>query len=124
MNSVSWFIYVAQVSDSLGSLFVFIGVVIGLCTLASYGVPRIANFGDGHGPNDSDYWAEKPLRAWFCALAVICLVIGNLMPEKNTMYAIAASQVGEQIVKSDIANDATKALQQWIKKQIDPEPKK
>jgi hypothetical protein len=41
------------------------------------------------------------------------------------MYAIAASQVGESIVKSEqtqeMASDATKALQQWIKKQIDPE---
>ena len=55
-------------------------------------------------------------------LLMVFFILGNAMPDRNTMYAIAASQVGEKIATSEIAkgvaDDAPKALQLWIKKQI------
>lgn len=108
MNSVSWFIYVAQVSQSIGSLFVGFGAVILICCVA-YTVACAIEYGEA-----------RFARTRFFVLGATLLVIGNLMPHQNTMYAIAASQVGEQIVKTEIATDATKALHSWIKKQIEP----
>jgi hypothetical protein len=44
------------------------------------------------------------------------------------MYAIAASEIGERVIKTPevqgITSDATKALHSWIKKQIETENKK
>lgn len=118
MNSVSWFIYIAQVSNSLGILFTVLGTIGLFCCTAYFAVPRINAFFE----SDDDFQG-LPLQKGLLTLAIISLTVGNLMPEKNTMYAIAASQVGEQIVKTELASDATKALHSWIKKQIEPDKK-
>lgn len=72
-------------------------------------------------PNVWWYW-------WRCAVyGGVLLTLAALFPSKSTMYAIAASQAGEKIAQSEqvrgIADEATKALQQWIKRQIEPEKK-
>lgn len=123
MNSVSWFIYIAQISNSLGEMFIAFGVSSLVGVGLAWGFPRVFNAMECNRPDDRDYWTPPPFRSGYVAAAICFLVVGNLMPEKNTMYAIAASQVGEQIVKTEIASDATKALHQWIKKQIEPKAK-
>jgi hypothetical protein len=123
MNSLSWFIYIAQVADSIGMLLIAIGTLIIGCVLLSFAVPRI-----NAAMEDCDDYVGKPLKTNWLAVAAVLLLIGNLIPKKGTMYAIAASQLGERIASSEtakgITDDATKALQQWIKKQIEPENKK
>jgi hypothetical protein len=117
MNSVSWFIYIAQVSESIGSLFrVLGGLGIILCVLFTMISTISASV-------DADEFVPRASPARYIAISAALLAVGCLMPERNTMYAIAASEVGEQVVKSEIASDATKALHQWIKKQIEPEKK-
>lgn len=116
MNSVSWFIYIAQVSENMGRLLIFLGIIGTATSLLFFIVPRAIKFIEA-----GDDISVKPFKASVFALGVVALLLGNLMPERNTMYAIAASQVGEQIVKTEIASDATKALHQWIKKQIEPQ---
>lgn len=127
MNSVSWFVYIAQVGGSLGTTFVLLGVLLMIAVMTRFAFPFFYNFVECNSPNSSDYRAPKPISRAYMALAVGFLVIGNLMPERNTMYAIAASQVGEKIANSEsvrgLADDATKALQQWIQRQIEPREK-
>ena len=124
MNSVSWFIYTAQVAGSLGSLFCFLGGSLMFLCMCRFVFPRVVNFMDDREKKDANFLPPLPVSRAFMGLAVGFLVIGNLMPEKKTMYAIAASQIGERVASSDavqgLAGDATKALQQWIKRQIDP----
>jgi hypothetical protein len=49
------------------------------------------------------------------------------MPSKNTMYAMAASQMGEKVVSNqtvqEVGGDVAKALQSWIKSQIEERKK-
>lgn len=123
MNSVSWFIYIAQVSGSIGTMFCVLGV------LGLLGAGMLALFGTIAQSCEANEFKPLIPKARWIALAVLLLLFGNLMPEKNTMYAIAASQVGEQIANSEtvkgVADDATKALRSWIKRQIDePKPEK
>lgn len=42
------------------------------------------------------------------------------MPSKDTVYAIAASEMGESVLKSETGSLATQALNAWLKKQITP----
>ena len=129
MNSVSWFIYAAQVCGSIGVLFTTFGTLALILTGAVWFFPRL--FAAMNSMSYGDFKKEmkdsplKPLRKGWLALAFTLILLGNLIPEKNTMYAIAVAQVGEQVVKSgatqEMASDATKALQQWIKRQIEPE---
>lgn len=120
MNSVSWFIYIAQVSSSLGVMFCILGTLLMVAVMGRFVFPYARNTMEFSKPGDGDYMPPRPIARGYMALSVIFMLAGNLMPEKNTMYAIAASQVGEQIVKTEIASDATKALHSWIKKQIEP----
>lgn len=126
MNSVSWFLYA---SDLVGKVSDFcFALLIAGASIAFFGVifgPIISMVAD-----DLDItWAQiksaiKLTFAVWCCAAVVYV----LMPTKNTLYAIAASEVGEQVIKSEsvqgITSDTTKALQQWIKRQIEPEAKK
>jgi hypothetical protein len=127
MNSVSWFIYAAQVCGSLAELFEVLGWFTLVGIWLAFVAPRVANFINDQKNDDprAVFPNPKPLRKGWLGFAFTLILLGNLIPGKNTMYAIAVSQVGESIVKSgqtqEMASDATKALQQWIKKQIDPE---
>ncbi len=130
MNSVAWFIYAAQVSSSLGGLCIGGGIVIIMGVTTVFAAPRLFTVMDTHSLDDYNKRVAvfKGFRKGWFSLACLLLVLGCLIPEKNTMYAIAVAQVGEQIVNSEntkgIATDATLALRQWIKKQIEPETKK
>jgi hypothetical protein len=123
MNSVSWFIYIAQVAGSLGAMFMAFGIIgligIGIYFLVGSIVQSIES---------GDNWKPITVQMRYLVAVIGFIFIGNLMPEKNTMYAIAASQVGEQIIKDEtvkgVASDATLALRQWIARQIDPVSKK
>jgi hypothetical protein len=134
MNSVSWFLYAADVSGSMKN------ALIPVCAIAA-GVAAITT-GLGIFMHCGNYsWVTDADRAWWeqrrgeCAgyarklwpAAAIMLLVIIAIPSQNTMYAIAASEVGERVVKSEaaqgIASDATKALQNWLKKQIEPDKK-
>lgn len=134
MNSISWFLYLAGVSGSIGSaaapLFVFSTIGAALATIG--GVFVHAGDYSWITPEQKAWWEARRAQCataaktlWRVAAVLLALIV--LTPSQSTMYAIAASQVGEQVVRSEavqgIANDATKALQIWIKKQIDPDKK-
>ncbi len=112
MNSVSWFLYAADVLSALGvfGTVCMLGTLVTMVFVTAFQICE---------REESPRFLRWALPLWIFAGVIICLI-----PSKNTMYAIAASEVGEKIVKSEtvqgIASDATKALQQWIKKQIEP----
>lgn len=121
MNSISWFLYVAGVVDNFGGVMIGMGVfclvVCGVCW-----------FGYSLADNEDTTEMLKRTGSWTPIAAAVILTIACFVPSKSTMLAIAASQIGERVAQSEqvqgLASDATKALQQWIKKQIEPEAKK
>lgn len=123
MNSLSWFLYAADVVGNIGFIFALAAIsCIGFCVICVLGQAVSEGEMSKDCPNVWWYW-------WRCAVyGGVLLTISALFPTKGTMYAIAASQAGEKIAQSEqvrgIADDATKALQQWIKRQIEPEAKK
>lgn len=117
MNSISWFLYASDVVGNLQPTLAIGGgsglVAAGFFTLCSF-------------IDEDNGGISLAKRISFYAIPAI--LIACIIPSKTTMYAIAASQVGERVAQNeavqDIASDATKALQIWIKKQIEPEAKK
>ena len=130
MNSLSWLIYMAQILTSLGYLFITLGTLALLATIGG-AVCMIVFTTFEH---DKEAFAKTNRRgrvivSIFAPMTVIFILVGNLLPDKDTLYAIAASQLGEQIVSSGdakaLANDAYTALRVWLKKQIaDDKPSK
>jgi len=119
MNSLSWFLYFA---DVLASVRVGLEPVL---------VLSILGFVSIHGPiliADDPY--VGPLKRWRYWLGVAAIGAGLLtvfLPRPVTMYAIAASEVGERLAQTDmvkeVASDSLKAIQQWVKSQAAPAKK-
>lgn len=120
MNSMSWFLYAIDLINNVSVA----ATIIFICTAIAMGLYAVACAVEHDGLTDN-YKRIFPKAAGLFGIAMAVAVI---LPSKSTMYAIAASEVGERVVKSDavqgIAGDATKALHQWIKKQIEPDAKK
>jgi hypothetical protein len=112
VNSLSWMIYWAGVCDHMQGVFICISVA-GFMASFIVGAAAAEN-----GP--------KVLR--YLKITAPVVVIGALLaaftPSKNTLYAIAASEFGEEALKSPEATKARAALNAWLDKQIEPEKDK
>lgn len=113
MNSLSWMIYLAELCGSVASacwLLVFAFMFALLVALIGYLLA----------------WERPPefttrlISLCKKAAPVVCaaFVIGIVVPSKQTVYAIAASEMGEQVLKSPTLTKAQKALDAWLDKQI------
>jgi hypothetical protein len=115
MNSLSWLIYLADVTGSLDSActgtLIAMGVVGGLSLIFG---PLIAMELD---IDDLAGLVRKAIKTGVIVAAVLLSII-VITPSQNTIYAIAASELGEEVLKSSTATKAQKALDAWLDKQI------
>lgn len=125
MNSVSWLLYLAGVSGNISALFgwcVVISLILGVIGVISAlvgGQDTDYLYGDEHA--EAVEAMRKLIRRSIALSAAGTAFFGLLMsltPSKETVYAIAASEVGEDILQSETGTLATQALNAWLKKQI------
>lgn len=124
MNQLSWFVYLADVVTSAGTI-IGIGTAFAIVGwLGAWFVYALAS--EYEGEKRRAEMAANRNKVTRTAMIFIFIAVPFLvfLPNKNTMYAIAASEMGEQLSKTEIANDAMKALHSWIKKQLKEEPAK
>lgn len=57
-------------------------------------------------------------------LGIIAALVIIPVPSKDTIYAIAASEMGERALASPTGDRAVKALNAWLDRQIAREPSK
>lgn len=104
MNSLSWFLYLVDIS---GGIQAFFGILVGASITAAVGlVIAGAHIRDAYyrGPEDT---YERKARGialqwrslWLAIPATFFLLIAFLIPSKETLYMIGASQVGEQVIQ-------------------------
>lgn len=139
LNDVSRFIYWAEVVDKLGGVAGFWGIMFTFVVIAAtigLVVVRLTmnekTYGSRTEPSTdakmcTGFW---PTMKWLHGITLFLWLLFGLCyifaPSKNAMYAIAASQLGEQVVKSDtmksvaseagaLAKDITDTLRDYIK---------
>lgn len=140
MNNLSWLLYLAGVLGNFAGLAIWLGVGIAIASGISFGC-WIAFDGDSKKQYDCYYdkseTSEKYKRfvldrdhdrkvaKGFFRTAVTGSVIFPLLwvfaaavPPKETIYAIAASEMGEELMKTPTATKAVKALDAWLDKQL------
>ena len=114
MNNLSWLLYLADVCDS------FKGIVTGLLVLSCCGAVFL---GVAILVLLVEESTEKGWAIWRLTLKyVIGLFLFSsismvLIPQKSTVYAIAASEVGEKVIESPTAKKAVDALNRWLDQQ-------
>lgn len=116
MNDLSWLIYLAGVSGNVGGFLVVTSIGGGVGALGcGVGHMMARDFHEDDEPIvvATAKWAKRLMIAAFVAGAVATLV-----PGRDTIYAIAASEMGEELLKTPIASKAGKALEAWVDKQI------
>lgn len=116
MNSLSWFLYLADVLPSMAhgaSFFVFMGVLIV--------IPVMFVLKFCFTP-DKNFTQDQKDKIPFWTISTVLVVTGFLMmlvPERDTIYLIAGSEVGEVVVNSpearEILNDVKTVIKQQIK---------
>ena len=141
MNDLSWMIYFADISPSLAR---FVGVVS--CVLAVISAfmvmiyvagseethERYTYDSDGRrsGPPIVEYtdaarsYQRLRFTLWTAPLFLLLCGASNLMPSKETIYLIAASESGEYLLETPEAAKAMAVVNKWLDKQLaDDAPK-
>ena len=113
MNSLSWFLYLAEVLPRVNGLAFLLTFLIfcGWFILPPKGVEM---FGKGH---------EYPLLGWSRVKPLIPLwfflvVLAFLMPSRDTFYLIAGSEAGEAVVTSEAGQEILEDIQEVIQHQL------
>jgi len=121
MNDLSWMLYWADVLPNMAtsiSVMAFVILILGAIGAAVFLMVAAG---------DSDFDGIRPevtKRLWMLGACAAALVLVQAVPSRDTFYAIAASEMGEEALKSPIATKAGKALEKWLDKQVGEESEK
>lgn len=120
MNSLSWLLYFG---DVVGSVNAVISILVLLTILSGIGLLMFAII--------ETPWCEeqkkehfKTVKGWASTwLKVVGVVyfVGVLFPSKQTVYMIAASELGEEVITSETGKKLVKKLNQELDKLIEEE---
>lgn len=125
MNSLSWLIYLISMLDTLRG-FMIAGFVFSCIMFIGSAIFR--SVGADEGFSEEIINSAIRLRNWCLGIAVALAVSISIVPDKNTMVLIAASEIGERVINSDTAQEiagevrsvvtpSTELLRTWIEDQ-------
>ncbi len=131
MNSLSWFLYLADIIGNIAVLALLIGIVLTIFLIIVW-VGRgaiAADLGSNEYPTDkypdgtSSYrrWAafkKMTQNKWLYFTIILMFSFVALTPSKQTFYLIAASEATEIVVKTPEVQDIFTDLQQVIKSNL------
>jgi hypothetical protein len=138
MNNLSLVIYLAEVIPNIGGIFLFTTIFSVIVTVISgivYLVSRTEAYesermGHKHFRLQEEKNAALGARIFRWATVAFCVSVipANIIPKRDTIMMIAASEFGETALKSDdvqeIVNPAKKILKNWINDQLAQSEKK
>lgn len=107
MSTLGWLIYFTNIADVITTL----AVLITIGSLSVAGFATLIAFIEG---------IQKPRFVKnFCIIAGISLLIAIVIPDRNTMFLIIASEMGTQVVTSDQAKNSIVLFNAWMKAETD-----
>lgn len=102
MNSISWLVYLADISQGISTLLGFSAFVLAMFL----GVLTAGVFIKG--------WAWPKTRYYF--LVGFLAFSAAIIPSKNAIYMIAASEMGERAINTELAGDVFFIIKKEIQK--------
>lgn len=147
MNELSWLIYLAGVAGSVKGISGFVAglmvpatISLGIIDLLKYranshradvrawdkamaehvSYPSLYSKPSGDRPKDEDAKTWNPWSAIKGTVVTMAFasVVFCVFPSSGTLYAIAASEMGERVVTSETGGKAIAALNAWLDKQV------
>ena len=145
MNNLSWMIYLAGVSESLASFFAFITVIFAIVAAIS-AIVSVVNAVETDPYNrrycDDTLAYKRSIKKSAFKIAIttfVCMIIAGstaaLLPSRQTVLLIAASEIGERVVTSEraqsVIDPSVDLLKTWmqretqlIQQQMQPQPQR
>lgn len=116
MNSLSWMIYFADMARSCDFALSLTMIACAISLIAAGIIWIVNDYGDAEDK-------ERRRKAIVMSVLIGKIAAGTLLvdiviPSSSTIYAIAASEMGEQVLKSPTVTKAQAALDAWLDKQI------
>lgn len=136
MNSLSWLLWLSDVTPKIGAIT---GTFAALGALAAIVLTALGLFLKADSNYTSNYeqrsasvemarlsCVSAAKRVW--PIAIVAMLISAIMPDKTTVLAIAASEVGQTTINTpeavEIKNEALRTLRDWLKSHQAKETKK
>jgi hypothetical protein len=141
VNQLSLLLYWGNVSGNLGASFCWMGfcafvvaIIVGIFRIISWASihERLVDYMK-YGKSDVAELSllTKQYKQPFLALPVCLIVLTFLLwtlacfaPSQETVYAIAASELGDRALHSQVVGSAEHALEAWLNRQISPPSEK
>ena len=131
MNSLSFLIYLAGVTGSVGSFLTFLAVVFGILATLSMVVWLVMHdetdrFSDRLKGDDLVACRSMRTKAWrwfwgFTGLLVLAGCIASITPTRQTVLLIAASEMGERVLNhprvNSVVDPGIELLTAWMEKE-------
>ena len=126
MNNLSWLLYLADVLPTAsGWLTGLCSFTLVLSTFLFFAFGMTGFFGEEQKYlSNPKYWSEFAFTAafarrcrklWVVMTAAVLVIVGCLLiPSKETFYLIAASQTGEEVLKTPEAAKIRTALNKYL----------
>jgi len=113
VNSLSWMIYLAEVSGNVASASMFFGVALGVA-LTFYVIAS----GINESIDNTNHGRWKKALRWYWLVGGMVLVAG-IIPSRQTVYMIAASEAAGYVVATPQAKEMLGDLQRIIKSELE-----
>lgn len=126
MNQLSWILYWADVIPRLSTALCVAAFILFIPTVIAWFLGFIDFFGDAYYEEDGtprNDLARQAVRLrkllWAVILLPLLWLASFMVPgNSETYYAIAASEMGEEVLKTPEMGKARQALNAWLDKQI------
>lgn len=115
MNQLSWMLYLASVAGNFNSFFwlsLLFLIIVTIILSIRYFILLDELYDDAKKAFKPTFL--KSVVPFYVVLSILFLVV----PGRNTIYAIAASEMGERMMHTTVATKAEKALEAWLDQQI------
>lgn len=114
MNSLSWFLYFADVLTNLQPVLAIPAVAAAI----SGGIAIFVFFMTNDKHDEIERKAAKKAAQLLWSVAIICGLSACLIPSRTTIYMMAGSELAEIVVTDPVNIDVMKDVRTLIQKQL------
>jgi hypothetical protein len=121
VNKLSLLLYIADVTEKLSSYLWTFGLLV-LLSYVGLNVAQAvstATFNEERGSSVSQYRTHGLIRNKLIVVGVVLIMISSVIPSRQTMYLIAASEIGETVILSPEMTETVGKMKAVIDKKLE-----
>lgn len=116
MNNLSWLLYIA---DIVGNLSILLGVAIFVSIALGLGLIVLSVPMMDLGASENAWRAYWKAWKYVIFIGLPCTLTFSILPERQTIYLIALSEGGEEVLKMPEFQKVRQYVNKWLDSQIE-----